>query len=125
MISCDVEPLTADARAHDLHRVAHRLKPDLLFLVGDDQPPHALVAGRNHAPEGDVVADERLQLERDVLQHVREVRPFVEPLDESAGLPRVHVCASSVGSAPVSRSVNPGTSAEVTSSSAPSEHRRR
>ncbi len=40
----DVDFFPGDACANDSHCVAHRLQPDLLFLVRDDQPPHAFVA---------------------------------------------------------------------------------
>jgi hypothetical protein len=63
----------------------HALDADLLFLVRDDHPPYPLVARGDDAPEADVAAGQRLQLQRDVLQHVRQVRPLVQALDESAG----------------------------------------
>jgi len=36
------------------------------------------------------MTDHSLQLERDVLDDVREVRPALEPDDESAGSPMLH-----------------------------------
>ena len=73
-----------DARADEAGCLVHALDADRLFLVGDDHPPHPLVAGRHDATEADVAPGESLQLERDVLEHVRQVCPLVQPLDEPA-----------------------------------------
>jgi hypothetical protein len=73
-----------DAGAHHAHRLAHRLEAELLLLVRDDHPPHALVPRRHDAPEVHVAPRQRLQLERDVLEHVRQVRPLAQPLDEAS-----------------------------------------
>jgi hypothetical protein len=77
--------LAHEAAADDAHRVAQRLQADLLLVVRDDHPPHALVARRHHAAEAHVAPRDRLQLERDVLQDVRQVRAVPQPLDEAAG----------------------------------------
>ncbi len=45
---------------------------------------HALVPRRHYAAEAHVVTDQRLQLERDVLEDVRDVSAFGEPLNESS-----------------------------------------
>ena len=65
----------------------------LLLLVGDDHPPDAGVAGRHDASEADVAAGQGLQLERDVLEDVRDVRPLLQPLDEPPGVRRASIRA--------------------------------
>ena len=76
-------------RADERDGVAHALQADVFFVVGDDDPPDAGVAGRDDASESDVAAGEVLQLERDVLEDVRNVRALLEPFDESARARRV------------------------------------
>jgi hypothetical protein len=71
----------ADARAHQLRRLAHALEAHLLLAVLDDHPPGLLVAARHHAAEVHVGAGQRLELERDVLKDMRQARAALEPLD--------------------------------------------
>ena len=60
--------------------------PTVFLLVRDDHPPHVGVAGWHDSTEADVAAGERLQLERDVLEDVREVGAFLQALDETTRL---------------------------------------
>ena len=80
-----VDRLPSMRGADEPRRLVHALDADALLLVGDDHPPHSFVPRRHDAPEADVAPGERLQLERDVLEHVRKPRPLLEPLDEPAG----------------------------------------
>ncbi len=79
-----VDRLAGDARAEHPHAVADGLQPDLLLLVRDDHPPHAGVARLDDPAKAHVGADEGLELERDVLEDVGQVRSFDEALDEAA-----------------------------------------
>src|SRR6185369_5427365 len=54
------------------------------LVVRNDHPPDTFVARRDDAPEGDVATREGLQLERNVLEDVGEVRAIAQSLDEAA-----------------------------------------
>ena len=82
----DIDWSIGDAGADDLHRISHRLQSDFFLLVGDDHPPSIGISRRNDAPEADVSPGERLQLERDVLEDMREVGSFPQPLQKSTRL---------------------------------------
>ena len=82
----DIEVLAADACAQDSRSLVHAFDADFLFVVRDDHPPGPFVARLNHAPEAHVAAGERLQLECDVLEDVRQVCPFIQPVHEPARL---------------------------------------
>ena len=79
--SCDqlrgVDGLAVDGGADEPRRLVHALDADRFLLVRDDHPPHPFVSRRHDATEADVAAGERLQLERDVLEHVREPRALL------------------------------------------------
>ena len=81
---CGVERLTVDRGADDPRRLVHALDADGFLLVGHDDPPHPFVARRHDAAEAHVAPRERLQLERHVLEHVRQPRAFLQSFDESA-----------------------------------------
>src|SRR3954468_3509302 len=63
----------------------HGLEADFLLLVFDDHPPHARVAGGHDTPKADVASGERLRLEPNVLQDVRQVRPLRQPAGKPTG----------------------------------------
>jgi hypothetical protein len=75
-----------NAGLHQPHRLANALQAHRLLLVRDDQPPDARISRRDHPAEADLRAGERLQLQRDVLQDVREVSAFFQSLHEAAAL---------------------------------------
>ena len=85
MIASMSNVFVGDARAHDPHRVAHR-------SGGRPVPPRrsTMTHQTPSSPDGTTRPKETslpmsdLQLERDVLEDVRDVRPFLQPLDESA-----------------------------------------
>jgi hypothetical protein len=79
-----IHRLAGDTGADQSHRLTHALEADLLLLVGDDHPPHAGVSRLHDTAEGDVASGEGLELERDVLEDVREVGTLLEALDEPA-----------------------------------------
>ena len=64
---------------HRLERERRRAQPDLLVLVLEHERVLALDVAAARASEADVVADHRLQLERDVLDDVRRVRAAPQP----------------------------------------------
>ena len=71
---------------HRLERERGGAQPDLLVDVLEDERVLPLDVAAARATEADVVADHRLQLERDVLDDVRRVRAAAQPHDEAAAL---------------------------------------
>jgi hypothetical protein len=64
--------------------LVHAVDANLFLVVGDDHPPRARIARLHNAPEAHVAAGERLQLESNVLEDVREVRALDQSIDEPA-----------------------------------------